>query len=259
MRTAAVASAGYDRSGDDIIDALKRDHVETKFIERRGREKTAYSTVLLSGIAERTILTYRGASSSISHAHLPWKSMNARLFYVSSLNGDLEMLASILSRAEKIKAKVFMNPGGGEFRQAKTKLLPLLARLDLLVMNREETAQLTGAPDAEFKRIVAGIRKINSHAIITDGRAGAYAVTSHDILHAAIVPVKRINLTGAGDAFGSAYAAAILAHRDLRSALAIGTLNATSVVQHTGAKVGILHGWPSTHEMAKVKIKKVIL
>jgi len=73
------------------------------------------------------------------------------------------------------------------------------------------------------------------------------------------VPVKRVNLTGAGDAFGSGYAAAILKHYDIRTALAVGTLNATGVVQHTGAKVGILRAWPTANEISRVKIKKMIL
>lgn len=259
MKTAVVASIGYDRSGDDIVGALKREGIETKLIDRLGREKTAYSTVLLSGVAERTILTYRGASAKINHAHLPWRNINARLFYVSGLSGDLDLLAAILNHAAKIKTKVFMNPGGGEFKQPRAKLLPLLAKLDLLSVNKEEAATLTGAPADNLGRLVAAIRKICRHSIITDGRNGAYAITEHDLLHAAIVPSPRINLTGAGDAFGSAYAAAIIDDRDIRSALAIGTLNATGVVQHTGAKVGILSGWPSPREIAKVKIKKVIL
>jgi hypothetical protein len=40
-------------------------------------------------------------------------------------------------------------------------------------------------------------------------------------------------------------------------ALALGTLNATSVVQHTGAKVGILARFPTEREINRVKIKKV--
>lgn len=259
MRVAAVTDVGDDLAGSDIIAALDRDGVDTRFVRRHRGQKTAYSTILLSGAAERTILTYRGASSLTDHRHIPLSAMKARLFHVSNLSGDLAFLSAIIERARRIGAKVFMNPGGEEFRQPKAKLLPLLRRLDLLFVNRDEASTLTGAPVRDLGKLIAGLRKIAAHAVMTDGRAGAYAMTAHDLLHADIIPAARVNLTGAGDAFSSAYAAAIIDDRDIRSALAIGTLNAANVVQHTGAKLGILRGWPSGHEISKVKIKKVIL
>jgi ribokinase len=259
MRVAAVTDVGDDLAGSDVIAALDRDGVDTRFVKRHHGLKTAYSTVLLSGAAERTILTYRGAAALTDHRHIPLTKMKARLFHISNLSGDLTFLSAILAQAQKIGAKAFMNPGSDELRRPKSKLLPLLRQLDMLFLNRDEASALTGLPFGNLKGIVSALRKITGHAVMTDGRDGAYAITAHDLLHSEIVPAARINLTGAGDAFSSAYAAAILAHRDIRSALAIGTLNAAGVVQHTGAKVGIRRGWPSVHEIAKVKIKKVII
>jgi ribokinase len=259
LKTAAVTSVGDDASGSDIIAALKKDGVDARFVERRTGVTTAYSTILLSGVAERTILTYRGPAAVPRRERIAWNKISAKLFHVSGLSGDLDLLSAIIARAERIGAKVFMNPGGGEFRQPASKLYPLLAKLDLVIVNREEASTLTGAPLSDLGKLAAEMRKICRHAIITDGPAGAYAITEHDLLHAAIVKVRRVNLTGAGDAFGSGYAAAIIKHHDIRTALAVGTLNATGVVQHTGAKVGILRAWPSAHAISQVKIKKVIL
>jgi ribokinase len=259
FKTAAVTNVGDDYSGLEVVDALKKDRVDIRFVKRLPKTHTSYSTILLSGIAERTILTYRGPAAHLSAEKIAWPQMSAKLFHVSGLSGNLPLLTDILARAGRIGAKVFMNPGGGEFTQPAAKLHPLLKRLDILIVNREEAATLTGAPLADLGKLAAGLRKLCAHAVMTDGRAGAYAVTGRDILHAAIVPCRRINLTGAGDAFGSGYAAAILKHHDLRTALAVGTLNATGVVQHTGAKIGILHAWPSSHAISQVKIKKVIL
>jgi len=259
FKTAAVTCVGDDGSGAEVIAALKSDGVDTRFVERQSGAITSYSTILLSGAAERTILTYRGPSAAPRRERVPWSRISADLFYVSSLSGDLEMLAAILDRAARIGAKAIMNPGGGEFAQPAAKLHPLLSRLDLVIVNREEAARLTGAPIGDLARLVAGMRRLNARSVITDGRAGAYAVTARDLLHADIVPSKRVNMTGAGDAFDSGFASAILKHYDLRAALAVGTLNATGVVQHNGAKVGILRAWPSSHAISRVKIRKVIL
>lgn len=259
LRTAAVTDVGDDLAGSDIVAALDRDRVDTRFVKRHHGTKSAYSTILLSGIAERTILTYRGAASLADHRHVPINTLKARLFHLSSLNGDLGYLAALIERSRRIGAKIFMNPGMAELGKPKPKLVPLLKKLDLLILNVDEASALTGKPVWEIPSLVASLRKIAPHCIMTDGHRGAYAILPHDLLHADIVKSARTNLTGAGDAFGSAYAAAILKDRDIRSALAIATLNATGVVQHTGAKVGILHAWPSAHEISKVKIKKIIL
>jgi len=257
LRTAAVARIGADASGEEIVSTLKRDRVNTAFFQRAKDEKTGYSVILLSKEAERTILPFRGASAELDAGLIDWHKMNARLFHVSSLGGDIDLLRKIIARAKKIGAEVCLNPGGNELKQGRSALAPLLAKLDIVFLNREEAATLTGKNDADLSGIIAGMRKLTTHSVVTDGPAGAYAVTAHETLYAPIIPVKKINLTGAGDAFGSAYAAAMLKHNDIRIALAVGTANATGVVQHMGAKVGILNKWPTSQYLARVKIKKM--
>jgi len=257
LKTAAVARIGADGSGEEVIQALKRDRINTAFIQRIASAKTGYSVILLSKEAERTILTYRGASSGIDAAKIGWEKMTARLFQISSLGGDLELLRHIIIRAKRIGAEICFNPGGHELKHGRAALAPILAKIELVFLNREEAAALTGKRDADLRGIVKTMRKICAHSVVTDGPRGAYAVTAHETLHAAIIPVKKINLTGAGDAFASAYAAAMLKHNDIRTALAVGTANATGVVRHMGAKVGILDRWPTHHELARVKIRKM--
>jgi ribokinase len=173
------------------------------------------------------------------------------------MGGNLELLNRIIRRAKQIGAEVCFNPGGNELKQGRLKLAPLLAKIDIIFLNREEAALLTGKKDADLRGIINGMRKLVAHSVVTDGPKGAYAVTIHETLYAAIIPVKKTNLTGAGDAFASAYAAAMLKHNDIKTALAVGTASATGVVQHMGAKVGILDKWPTSQYLSKVKIKKI--
>ncbi len=256
LKTAVVASVGNDASGDEIVQALKRERIDTSLIQRVKDVKTGYSVILLSKEAERTILTYRGAASMISEDEIDWDRISAKLFHVSSLGGNLDLLEAIIKRAKRIGAEVCFNPGGNELRQARA-LLPLLAKLDIVFLNREEASLLTGKKDADLRGIIKAMRKTCAHSVVTDGPAGAYSVTPHETVFAGIIPVKKINLTGAGDAFASAYAAAMLKHNDVRTALALGSANATGVVQHMGAKVGILDKWPTAQYLARVKIKKM--
>jgi ribokinase len=257
LRTAVVTRIGNDLTGEEIIKALKQDRVNTAFVQRSKKEKTGYSTILLSNEAERTILTYRGASAGIDADEIDWEEISAKLFHISSLGGDLDLLRKIISRAKKIGAEICFNPGNGELEHGRATLAPILAKVDLLSLNREEASALTGKKDADLRGIIKAIRKLAVRSIVTDGRKGAYAVSPSETLHAAIIPSKRINLTGAGDAFTSAYAAGLHLTHNIKFALAVGTHNATGVVKHMGAKVGILKSVPAKAELAKVKIKKI--
>jgi len=253
LRTAALARVGLDSAGDDVVRALKRDHVATALMQRTAREQTAYSTILLSGAAERTILVHRGASAKIESAKIPWAKLKARLFYVSSLSGDLALLRKILDHAAKTETAVYMNPGGGELRHGMKKLAPLFARLDLLIMNRDEAAQLTGKKRSDTKALIRALQRTSAHAVMTDGPGGAYAITQSGSFYMPVLPATTINLTGAGDAFGSAFAVGLIKYHDIKVALALGTMNATSVVQHTGAKVGIIRRMPTIKEIGRVR------
>jgi len=257
LKTAIVASIGNDASGMEVVQALRRDRINASLGQRVKDAKTGYSVILLSREAERTILTYRGAASMIDPDRIDWSRIKARLFHVSSLGGNLELLGQIIAHAKKTGAEICFNPGGNELKQGRKALAPLFAKLDIVFLNREEASLLTGKKDSDLRGIIRAMRGFCAHSVVTDGPAGAYAVMPHETIFAGIIPVKKTNLTGAGDAFASAYAAAMLKHNDIKTALAVGTANATGVVQRMGAKVGILNKWPTPQYLSKVKIKKM--
>lgn len=256
LKTAVVTRIGNDQSGDEIMKVLKHEHVATPFVQRDRTGKTGYSTIILSREAERTILTYRGVSSQIDAAQIPWSKIKARLFHVSSLGGNLMLMEKIIAHAKKINAKVFWNPGNGELAHGKAALAPILRQIDLVSLNREEAAVLSGKKQSDLGGIIKAIKKLSPHAIVTDGAKGAYSISSEGVLHAPVINTARLNLTGAGDAFSSAFTLGYLMYGDHKTALALGTLNATNVVQHMGAKNGILYHMPNKKELAKITVKK---
>jgi sugar/nucleoside kinase (ribokinase family) len=63
--------------------------------------------------------------------------------------------------------------------------------------------------------------------------------------------VKVVDRTGAGDAFGSGFVAALAKGLPIEDALTLGSANATSVVAQIGAKTGIL----KTPRVKRMKLK----
>ena len=257
LKTAAVARIGNDSAGRDILEALRHDRVATGFVQAAKDELTAYSTILLADVGERTILVYRGASRTIEAARIPWPRMRARWFYLSSLGGNLGLLRKLLAHARRTRAAIAMNPGGEEFKRGAATLRPLFQKLDWLNVNREEAARLTGAPYGNIRGIIRALRRFAPASIITDGPRGAYAVLPNKVLYAKTLGTKPTNVTGAGDAFGSAFTVGLIKKRDPDFGLRLGILNADSVIRGMGAKAGILSRMPSAAALARVNIREI--
>ena len=86
--------------------------------------------------------------------------------------------------------------------------------------------------------------------IITDGAMGGIATNGEKTYRFGIYEdVKITDTTGAGDAFGAGRLASIANGDSFKKALTFGSANSTSVVQHRGAKNGILSRNIELHPM----------
>ncbi len=253
LSAAALSRIGNDLSGDDIIAALKKDKVSTNLIQRDPKLLTAYSTLLMYGPGERTVLVYRGPSAKIDAR--PLEAARAKWFYVTSLGGRMDIIRAIWATAKRNKIKICWNPGGEELKLGFMALKPLIKQCEVFNLNREEASRLTGCElnnDICLLDSLCGAVKI---AIMTDGGKGAYACSSGNRCFVASLGTKPVNTTGAGDAFGSGFAAGMIKTGDIKFSLRLATLNADSVIRRMGAKTGILKKMPLEKEFNKVKIK----
>ena len=73
FKAAAICRVGEDGAGRDLIIELQREGIDTTMIRRIPDESTGYSTLLTASSGERTVLVYRGVSSSFTTADVPWK------------------------------------------------------------------------------------------------------------------------------------------------------------------------------------------
>ncbi len=252
---AVLAAVGDDASGREIAAILKSEGVKAGLLQVSKKLRTGSSVILLAGSGERTVLVYRGAAEKLDPASIPWRSLSARWLYVSSIGGDLALMGKLLDHAARKGIKVAWNPGSKEIRHGFDALAPLIRKTDLFDLNKEEAAQLVGADPKDLGKIIKSLRALPRRAfVVTDGLAGAYAAEGADVWRCGVIDVPRINVTGAGDAFGSGIVAGLLKKDDIRYGLAVGTWNATGIVQQMGAKRGIIRAYPSAAAVKKVPI-----
>jgi ribokinase len=258
LKTACVSRIGHDAGGTEIVSHLTQENVDTSGIETDKKERTGYSIILLAGSGHRTILVARGASSSLGKNMIAWNKLRAKWIYLTSLAGNMTLLKKTFSEAKRSLTHVSWNPGNAEIEHGLKALLPFLLQTDVLILNVEEASALADCAPRQLDCILKTLGPLPREAlIVTDGVHGAYAHARGVTWHVASLKGKIINTTGAGDAFGSAFTASLMQDGNIETALKAATLNAFGVVNHMGAKVGILKQAPSKGQLARVRVRTV--
>jgi len=293
LKVGVLSRVGYDEAGNEIIKILKKAKVNTSLIQKDHKRFTSYSTLLLTGTGQRSVLVYRGASNFINWEDAPQNKMKTKWFYVTSLGGhakraqshaerggDIKLLKKIFDFAGRKKIKIAWNPGGGELALGIKKLSKYIKQTAVFNLNREEAAELADLPFNNLDGIIKKLESVVGNVlVITDGKAGAYAVQKFPISNfqfpikiqnlkskiynpkskfiiyfASSLGTKPLSTTGAGDAFGSGLVAGLILKNNLDYALRLATLNSDGVIQKMGAKNGLLESRPSLKKLKKVKI-----
>lgn len=252
LKTATVIKIGSDANGKAVLEDLKNERISALPVVDRN-PGTAYSAILLSPAGERTILHFRGVADKIKTSDIS-PSLRTKALYVVPGKIPLPVVASLINNLRHHAEILAMNPSSHYLEMGIKKIKSILNQLDVVIMNREEAALLTGIPyhdeNAIFKKFDELVRGI---AVMTDGPKGALVSDGRRIYVSGIFKGKHVDRTGAGDAFGSGIVSALIHFKKvdgkwsdaaIREAIRLGTANATSVVEKVGAQAGILtrHG-----------------
>ena len=204
------------------------------------REDTDYSTVLVGPDGGRTILVYRGGTR-LEKSLVDFKKLKAKWFYATSLEGNLDLLRRLIGFGKENRIKIAANPGRLEISQKK-KLLEIATGLDVMIVNREEAAQLTGLlinderVDKSLFRLLSG-----TMVVVTHGNNGISAnIPGKGRIEAAGITVKMVDSTGAGDGFGSGLVAGMIKGWQIEKAVQLATANGAAAVTKIGSKSGLI-------------------
>lgn len=242
-----MGAIGHDPAGAAVLADLDDEGVDTTHVSYSKTYNTGYSVLLLAPSGERTILTYRGASTHYHEHTFDLGKLSVDWIYLSSMNGHMDTLSRLLTQAKQQDAKVMFNPGKAELEQPQ-KLKSLLEDVDIISVNKQEAAMIVeGESGEELARHLTNYVPV---VIVSDGPHGVYATDSHTIVRAGMYEdVRVVDRTGAGDAFGSGFLSQWAQGKSLAQAITFASANSTSVVGKIGAKAGILHHHSRLHDM----------
>ncbi len=249
-RVAVISKIGNDSNADFILNDLNTRKISSDYLIK-GDGDTPFSTILVSNMNKAVILVYRGIENSLKFDEID-RNFDTEWILVGPLTGNsLNLLKGIADFCYDNKINLVLNPGSNELNLGIKKLNHILKNVRILSMNNTEAMRFVG-----FKndiRNLLELKKVSDIAIITKGSAGSIVADDHYIYSINALPVKQINYIGAGDAYLSAFTNAIMDGKDIEEAINLAVNNSASVVQHFGAKDGLLKNYPEFN----VKIKKV--
>lgn len=239
LKTTCVALIGESHLNNFIYQDLKKDKIDDSFIVQNKSDITDFSVILVAPDGSRSILTNRG-KSGLEEKHFKWnKIKDTKWFYITSLEGNIDLLEKIIGFAKEHDIKVCLNPGNRELVVRK-KLLPLIKMIDVLLLNQQEVETLVDI-DSQNSNFQKNIHNLNCPLItITNGRRGAHIFLNGQQFYSPALETNPIDETGAGDSFGSAFVAALVYNKDPTEALHWAIKNSASVVSSLGAKSGLL-------------------
>lgn len=244
LRSALMTNLGDDKNGDDCINILKKENVDTYCVKKEIDKPTNYHYVLWFG-GERTILTkhekykYEWTKTKESEEyHSPsW-------IYLSSLGEDsLDFHNEIVNYLNRhIKVKLAFQPGTFQIKMGIEPLHSIYEKTELFICNHDEAESILIKKEKDISKLIKLVYALGPKiVVITDGENGSYSYDGKDILFMKSFYHKPIETTGAGDSFSSAFLSAIFLGYSISDALIWGTTNASSVVSFIGPHKGLLN------------------
>ncbi len=256
--TGIVSMMGHDEIYEHAKTFLKHYKVNTRYIlGKSGLHSSA-----------ATVITYKGESTQfVDHTdvtyRLPDSTKHATWVHIAELgDGYAELYRDAIAAKKLHDTKISFNPGTIQIRDAKTILFDLLRVTDVLFVNMQEARALLSLPkqDITIRGIITSLRNLGpSCVVVTDGKNGAYAFNGESLAFAPMFPGKRIEATGAGDAFSSGFLGAMLNGHTHIEALEYASANAASVVGFVGPTLGLLTYAALTKTLRKHKAYRTTL
>lgn len=256
LKTAIVLTVGDDHVGNQIIETLNNEKVDTSFA-KKAQNSATNSSIVIRYLGERTIFSYHAPKTYIFPDNLPVSDW----IYLTSMGENFEEfynhLYEFLQKNSNIK--LGFNPGSWQFKAPSEKLKNILSRTSILFVNKEEASKLTSLPtDSDYKALLDALNNLGVQIpVITDGGNGCFTKGDNVYLKLGILNIPVVERTGAGDAFGSGCLSAIIKGKPLKEALLWGMVNSSSVISFIGSQKGLLHDSEIPSWLEKVRSNNI--
>lgn len=242
VKSGLVANVGGDLQGRDMVTALHKNNVDSRFVRINPDKKSNYHYVLWYK-EERTILI-KHEEYDYHWPQLKEKETPKWIYFSSISKNAMDFHDDLTDWLEKNpEVKLAFQPGTFQIEAGAERLGRLYQRTEVLVLNREEAVEVSGGNHDDVHDLLNRLHELGPKIVcVTDGPDGAYASDGESRFKMPPYPdpAPPKERTGAGDAFTSTFVAAIVKGSNIEGALQWGPINSMNVVQNVGAQAGLL-------------------
>jgi ribokinase len=242
LKTSIITNIGGDQWGRDMINALVKNGVDHRFVRVNPGKKSNYHYILWYE-AERTILI-KHEDYNYHWPHLPADEIPRWMYFSSVSEHGLayhDQVADWLDENQGVK--LVFQPGTFQIEAGVERLKRIYQRAELLILNREEATIVSGGNHEDIHDLINRLHSFGPKmVVVTDGPSGAYASDGPNRFKMPLYPDPNppLERTGAGDAYASAFVAALTKGNTIEGALQWAPINSMSVVQKVGSQAGLL-------------------
>lgn len=242
-RTVFISSFGNDIYGQECIDFLEGESIDTSYIKIAKDKPTAVGVILTDVDGDNQISVYPGAAELLRPEDIlaAEEVISRSKVLLIQLEIPYDTVMCAIEIAEKHNVKVILNPAPAMLLEPN-----MLKKVYLLTPNEFEAKVIAGvesrmdsAPNILAERIKSiGIENV----IITLGEKGAFLSSSGTTTLIEPVQISRVSdTTGAGDTFNAALAVCIAKGLDILQSAKYATIASALSVTKKGVMGSIPH------------------
>jgi len=237
---AFVGRVGADAIGDALIERLRAEGVDTRFVTRDHEAHTGVAVIQVSHDGQKQILTAPGANLRLSVADVEAATPAIRATRVVLMQFEVPMDTVVMTArlARDVGALVVLDP-------APPAAVPdeLLRLVDVIRPNAAEAEALTGIRVVDADSASQAAERLRARGVgaaaIQAGDDGDLVVSAEGRVWLPHIPVERVDSTGAGDAFAAAIAVGLANGMSLGDAAHIANAAAALTTTKLGAQAAL--------------------
>jgi|SRR3989338_1726324 len=242
LKTAVLGKIGQNSFKSMFLDELREKNVSTSLCQIE-EHYLNISSILLTAEGERAIIHYAPAHVHILKSKKDLENIiKTKFLYLGNLpDVPMSEREQLLSFVKSHNVTTFVNLGVKDCRRPRHQLTHFLNKVDVLILNGHEFADLVKAPyrDIHFHENVVNwyfpaLR--DKIVVITEGKKGSYTYLNDQIYHQKAFELNKVvDTTGAGDAFTAGFISDYFKSQNILSSMERGAKYATKILSKMGA------------------------
>ena len=236
------ASVGNDRLGEFLINNLKKNNINTEFINK---VNNSTSMVLVTKSKETPLpIFYRSADYNLEYNEDIGSILkNSKIVHFScwpiSQKKSRKVIEKVIEEARKNNVLIGFDPNYHEMiweegHDGIEYIKNLIGKLDIIKPSEVDAERIFG-PDTPENHVDKFIQCGAKLVIMTLGKDGAIVSDGNETIKFETLATEVVDTTGAGDAFWGGFYTALTSNYPLKEALNIGFATSAFKLRHVGA------------------------